>query len=430
MPLPKNLLAVTLIAAGGLTQAGFGQGRGGGAGSTSSTGTSGTKTTLPTNTTTTPTNTTTTPTTGTNPTQLPPIYVSGRVMLDDGTPAPLGVVIERVCGGQNHAEGFTDSGGYFGVNIQFGSQSGQIAGLGDASESGGYGMHPSGTGASTSNPGTTGGISAPGGNTAASDMRLANCDLRAKLAGYRSQSVSLVDRRPMDNPDIGVLLLHRLVGPEGGGTVTASMLSVPKEAQRAFAKGQSAVRKQMVADALKYYARAVELYPPFAMAWCEMGMLQAGHGSDEDARSSFQAAIKADPKYVPAYLQLSLVEMSAHNWQALADVTAGVLKLDSFSYPMEHFFNAIANFNLGNLGAAELEARQTEKLDTRHEFVKASQLLGVILAQRHDYLGAADELRNYLKMAPNSPEAPQVRAELEQVERLTTSGMPQVAKGQ
>ena len=72
--------------------------------------------------------------------------------------------------------------------------------------------------------------------------------------------------------------------------------------------------------------------------------------------------------------------------------------------------------------------RQTEKLDSRHEFPKASQLLGVILAQRHDYLGAADELRNYLKLAPNSPEAPEVRAQLEQVEKLTDAGMPQVVK--
>ena len=52
----------------------------------------------------------------------------------------------------------------------------------------------------------------------------------------------------------------------------------------------------------------------------------------------------------------------------------------------------------------------------------------MILAQRHDYLGAADELRAYLKMAPNSPEAAEVRVQLEQVEKLSDSGMPQVVK--
>ena len=165
----------------------------------------------------------------------------------------------------------------------------------------------------------------------------------------------------MDNPDVGVILLHRLIGPAGGGTISANLLSVPKDARRAFEKGQDAVKKQKVSDALKDYGKAVELYPKFAMAWCEMDILQAANGGDEDAHKSFEEAIKADPKYITPYLQLSLLEMSAHNWQALADVSAEALKLDSFSYPIEHFFNAVANFNVGNLGAAELEARQTEK---------------------------------------------------------------------
>jgi tetratricopeptide (TPR) repeat protein len=361
---------------------------------------------------------------------LPPIYISGRVMREDGTPPPISTVIVRVCGAQEHSEGFTDSSGYFGVNIQFGNGPGtgssQMAGLEDASESGSYGMRgPTMTSSTTT--GNSGGVS-QGPSGMSTDTRLMNCELRAKLAGYRSQSISLVDRRPMDNPDVGVILLHRLIGPEGGGTVSANLLSVPKEARKSFERGQEAAKKQKYGDALKDYAKAVELYPKFSMAWCEKGILEAGHGSDEDAHKSFEEAVRADPKYVTPYLQLSMLEMSAHNWQALADVTAEALKLDSFSYPMEHFFNAIANFNVGNLGAAELEARQTEKLDTRHDFPKASQLLGVILAQRHDYLGAADELRNYLKMAPNSPEAPEVRAQLEQVDKLTASGMPQVVK--
>ncbi|HTX37060.1 MAG TPA: tetratricopeptide repeat protein [Bryobacteraceae bacterium] len=431
MPLPKNLLAITLMAAGGLTQAAFGQVKGGGAapgssrGGTSPIGSSPVGSTLPT---TTPT--TTTPTT-TTAGQQPPIYVSGRVMLDDGTVPPLGVVIVRVCGAQEHAEGFTDTKGYFGVNIQFGQGGGQMAALEDASETGGYGtpgMHGPVT-TSTGTTGTTGnstGVAQSAGMT--TDTRLMNCDLRAKLGGYRSQIVSLVDRRPMDNPDVGIILLHRLIGPEGGGTVSANLLAVPKDARKAFDKGQEAAKKQKIDEALKYYNKAVTLDPKFAMAWCQIGILQAGHGADEDAHKSFEEAVKADPKYLVPYLQLSLLEMSAHNWQGLADVTAQSLKLDSFSYPIEHFFNAIANFNLGNLGVAELEARQTEKLDTRHEFPKASQLLGVILAQRHDYLGAADELRNYLKAAPDSPEAPEVRAQLEQVEKLTDAGMPQVVK--
>src|SRR5262245_51967078 len=41
-----------------------------------------------------------------------PIFVSGRVLLEDGTPPTDSVVIERVCNGQPHSEGYTDTKGY------------------------------------------------------------------------------------------------------------------------------------------------------------------------------------------------------------------------------------------------------------------------------------------------------------------------------
>ncbi|MGA1998187.1 MAG: hypothetical protein ABSH45_20665, partial [Bryobacteraceae bacterium] len=46
--------------------------------------------------------------TTTNPAQPAPIFLSGRVMLEEGTPPPAPVRIERVCGASTHTEGFTD----------------------------------------------------------------------------------------------------------------------------------------------------------------------------------------------------------------------------------------------------------------------------------------------------------------------------------
>ena len=41
------------------------------------------------------------------------IYLSGKVVMEDGTPPPDQVVIERVCNGQPRPEGYTDSKGRF-----------------------------------------------------------------------------------------------------------------------------------------------------------------------------------------------------------------------------------------------------------------------------------------------------------------------------
>src|SRR5262249_19613677 len=40
--------------------------------------------------------------------QQRPIFLSGKVMLDDGTPPPEPVTIERVCNGNPRAEAYTD----------------------------------------------------------------------------------------------------------------------------------------------------------------------------------------------------------------------------------------------------------------------------------------------------------------------------------
>ena len=44
-------------------------------------------------------------------------------------------------------------------------------------------------------------------------------------------------------------------------------------------------------------------------------------------------------------------------------------------------------------------------------------LLGVILAQRQDYAGAAEKFREYLKLAPMASDAPKVREQLDQIEK-------------
>ena len=114
------------------------------------------------------------------------IYLSGNVMLDDGTPPPDPVTIERICEGAPKAQAYTDQKGRFSFQI------GQTAGVTqDASED------------SSALPGTASGAalsSAPGGLAQPQmpigpDMMLANCDLRAVLSGFRSDTVSLGARR-------------------------------------------------------------------------------------------------------------------------------------------------------------------------------------------------------------------------------------------
>lgn len=347
--------------------------------------------------------------------QMPtPIFITGRVMLEDGTAPAQSVSIERVCSSGNpHTEGYTDSKGYF--SLRLGEPNPGV--MADASEEpsrGGFGMggYPQAGGNTTTRPQSYG---------MGMDNRFMMCDLRARLAGYRSQSVSLMNHRAMDNPDVGVILLHR-IAPTEGTTVSASTLAAPKDARKAYEKGLDAIKKRKPDQALTDFQKAVSIDANFAAAWYELGRLQAGKNQLDAARQSFDAAVKADPKFVSPYVELSLVEYREQKWQALADASSKAAELDAFEYPQMYLLNAISNYNLQKYDAAEKSAREAERLDTHHRFPKSAHILGVILANKQDYAGAAVEFRNYLKFAPDASDAAVVKGQLERVEQATAQG--------
>ena len=340
-----------------------------------------------------------------------PIFLSGRVMVEDGTPPPRPAAIERVCGTNRRTEGHTDSKGYF--SIELGNP--VLEPQQDASTDG-FGTF----GGALGNPA----VSAPrrGGLL---EEQLMNCELRVDLPGYQSQSFSLAMRRPMDDPNIGTILLHR-IGESGGTTVSATTLAAPKKAKKAFDKGMELARKNKLEEAHTSLQKAVELYPRYAVAWYELGRVQAAEHDPGGARKSFDESIKADAQYVPPYIQISMLVASARRWQELADVTDKALKLDSFNYPQEFLLNAVAHYNLHDVEAAEQSARRAKKLDTRHQFPQLSRLLGVILAGRREYAAAANEFRDYLQYAPAVKDADAVRSQLADIEKLAAAaGEPQ-----
>jgi tetratricopeptide (TPR) repeat protein len=349
------------------------------------------------------------------PNQLPPIFVSGRVMLEDGTAPDQSVPIELICSsGQPHTEGYADSKGYF--SLQLGQPNPGV--MPDASEDMGQGAY--GMGGSAQSPMTSGRRPQAYGGLG-SDARFMNCELRARLAGYRSQSVSLVNQRALDNPDVGVILLHRIAESEGT-TISVRTLTAPKAARKAYEKGLDALKKRKADQATADFQKAVSIDSDFAAAWCDLGKMQVAKSQFDEAHQSFDAAVKADPKFVLPYVELSLLEYRAQKWQALADISAQAAKLDAFEYPQTYLMNAVANYNLKNYGAAEKSAREAERLDTHHRYPKSSQILGVILANRQDYTAAAVEFRNYLKFAPNASDVEMVKGQLARVEQANAQG--------
>lgn len=336
-----------------------------------------------------------------------PIFLSGKVVLGDGSPPPEPVVIERVCNGQPRPEGYTDSKGRF--SFQLGQNTHLMA---DASVSGASDAWSGIPGAGPSNTNTMGGNNRRG----FSERDLMGCELRASLAGYRSEIVNLSGRRMMDNPDVGTIILKRLANVEGL-TTSMTTLQAPKDAKKSYDKARDLLKKKKSDEAQKELEKAVQLYPKYAVAWHQLGLIHQDAKRDEDARKAYDQAVAADSRYVNPYLQLALMSAQAQKWQEVADTTNRVIRLNPMDFPTAFYFNSVANYNLQKFEEAESSAREAIKLDSQHRLPKAQHILGILLAMKEDYKGAVENIRGYLKFAPQSQDADVVRKQLTEIEK-------------
>lgn len=299
-------------------------------------------------------------------------FFFGKVAMSDGTPLPSQVVIERVCGGATRPQAYADSRGDF--SFQVGQTQDMMA---DATSSSSNGM---GANRTTAQSGTT----------------PFACDLRASLPGYRSDVISMSSRRNLDEPNVGTIYLHRLANVEGL-TTSATAALAPKDAKKAFEKGLEAAKKAKVDEAQADYLKATGIYPRYAYAWFELGRVYEQREHIAEARDAYNKSIAADSKFVNPYERLYLLSLKEQNWEDVASTTDKIKRLNPYDFPKAVYYNAVANFQLGNWDLAEKSAREAASMDSAFQNPKIHYVLAVTLANKQDFKGAAECLRTYLK---------------------------------
>ena len=368
-------------------------------------------------------------------------YLSGRVILDAGWPPEDPADIVVTCNGQPYVAARTDKKGDFSFRLgSTGNRAMQDASV--RSADGGFGRPsismgppPSGnasqstssdqqqtasTTSSTSASSTSSGAPPGSGPRGAGDRAFMRCDLQARLPGYKAPTINLDNRRAMDNPNVGTIVLRR-IAPVDGRPVSVAALAAPKDAQAAFDKGREALSAKRPQEARQQFEKAARIYPKYAAAWCELGELRVEERDFAGGGRLFREAIGADPQYLDSYLQLAALQAVARQWAELAETTGAALHLDAHDYPQAYYLNALANFNTQNTDAAEKSAREAERLDPRHRFPGSWQILGRILLIRRQFEEAAVQLREYLRLAPRAPDAASVRSRLAQIEKLSAA---------
>ena len=339
-----------------------------------------------------------------------PIFLSGKVMFDDGSPANREIRIERVCGATQRLEAYTDSKGRF--SFQLGGNNVLDT---DASSSG------IGSGAGFGRPQQAGGNSpfSRDGRGGLSDGMF-GCEIRAVYPGYRSDTVPLATHHSLDDPDLGTIILHRLANVQGS-TISLTTAAAPKPAMKSYEKGLQLSEKGKFEEAEKRFLEATDTYPKFAAAWFALGQVQQRENKAAEARKSYEAAIEADKKYVSPYDQLALLSAQGGSWEDAAKYSQQAIDLNPVEFPSAFWYNAIANYNLKKTDEAEKSVKALLKIDTRHRYPQAESMLAQFAVNRGDYAEAATHLRTYLSLAPNAKDADALKAQLQKIDEANAA---------
>jgi hypothetical protein len=325
-------------------------------------------------------------------------FLRGKVAVDDGTPITDSATIQTNCSGRIRTEGYTDSKGTF--SFEVGSQQNQISGIDQASDS------------------SISSREMGGSNRVSRDLR--QCELQAVLPGFTSQVIELgTFANDFNDADVGTVMLHRTSQVEGF-TISATTAAAPPNARKEYEKGRELAKKQKWDAAIEKFQKAVAIYPKYAVAWFELGKAQLETNVVPAAQQSFHRSLDADSQFISPYQSLAQIAFRQQHWQEVVDTTREILRLNPINFPEYYLLNAVANYDLQRFDDAEKTAVRGLEVDSAHRIPKLEHIEAMILAQKHDYPGAAEHMRNYLRLSPGAADVSVAQRQLQQFEQLSS----------
>jgi tetratricopeptide repeat protein len=317
--------------------------------------------------------------------------VTGRAIMEDGSPIPDSAAIELICSGSVRKRVKPYTNGDF--TVVLGEDSSDTPDI----------TTPRNLTSSASTPFNQEQKKIGGEEVGRFDF--SGCELRASLPGFVSNLIALGPRRRLDKSEVGLLVLRRLAGVDAI-MVSANTLAAPPRARLAFENARREAQKEKwdYAYAGAELKKALDEYPTFAAAWHLLGIMRLSQKDSEAAGDAFRKAIAADSTYVEPYVELASMEVMQQHWIEAIKWIEPALKLNP-NIPYANYLGASIYFQLGNLNAAERSALALWTTRDVERYPMTHYILGAIKAQRGDFESAAARFRDFLATKPDAATA-------------------------
>jgi tetratricopeptide (TPR) repeat protein len=209
-------------------------------------------------------------------------------------------------------------------------------------------------------------------------------------------------------------------GPDYAGPATVSVadMKVPGKARNELRKAQENMSRKKFAEARKELLKAIDLYPNYAKAHMQLGVLDMMEGNLPDASRELETSVKFDPNAPIAFVALASAYNTMHHYLDAESALESASRLAPMAWQI-HFELSRAKLGERNFAASVQEVDKAMKLCQSDipglHLLKAKALLAL-----RDYPKAEAELEQYIRNVPQE-ESTEARNTLNQVKAFTAN---------
>lgn len=241
-----------------------------------------------------------------------------------------------------------------------------------------------------------------------------SCVFRASHAGYVSTTVDASHLNvEMHDTTLKVAPLVIAAVTADPYTIHLAGDDIPGRAKGPFGKAIKAIDARDYDEAIRELQASVAAVPKFADGWHALGVVYDTKEMPAQARAAYTSAIEADPKQLPSYVTITRLCIKTKDWQCAAQNADSLIKLDTkHIYPEIYVHRAVAQYELKDLPAAQESAEEALRLDSKHKWPRAEYVLGRILEAKGDINAAREHMQKYLELEPTANDAEDVQAHM------------------
>jgi len=295
-----------------------------------------------------------------------PVILRGKVVMQDGSPPPVIMGIERVC-----SDGFGSAPG------TLTNKKGEFIWRMD--------IDP---------------------------LETRDCKIRATHAGYTSSSVEVsgVDTTHT-TLDLPPLVVGTAVADPYAIIIIPS--AIPGRSKKDWDAAMKALDAPDFAEAASHLEAALAASSKIAPAWHALGVVDERLKRQPEARAAYEHAIESDPKLLPPYVTLVRLCIKMKDWDGAEKAAAALMKADpKHTYPEVYLHQAVARYGLKDYNGAEASVQEALRTDPAHTRPRAEYVLGRILEAKGDTSGAKEHIAKYLELDPAPSDVDLVKGHL------------------